>query len=258
MNVYVEVVGEAPIMQFVMGDREEIVSGELVDEAAGKYVYKFVGIEAYNLAEDFSATLILNETEIDSVVYSVEAYLIKLANSDVSDSVKAIIADVIEYAQAAEAYVEKEVGVQDIEGLTPTEYVDLTATDSKKTESTDSSVAVTRVFVDYSENLKLNVIFRADDAENVTVKVNGVEVDFVAIEEGYTIYVVSSDALYVTNAAVKYTFEIFVGETKVQTVVYNLKSYLYEVQNDEDAMSNLLKTAYNLSLSAKAYAAQGE
>ena len=257
MNVYVEVVGDAPIMQFVMGDREELVSGVLVDEATGKYVYKLVGIEAYNLAEDFTATLILNETEIDSVVYSVEEYLIKLASSNVSDSVKAIIADVIEYAQAAEAYVEKEVGVQDIEGLTPTEYVDLTTTDSKKTESTDSSVAVTRAYVDYDGKLNVNVIFRADDAENVTVKVNGVEVDFAAVEEGYTIYVVSSEALYVTNAAVKYTFEIFVGETKVQTVVYNLKSYLYEVQNDEDAMSSLLKAAYNLSLSAKAYS-EGE
>ena len=256
MNVYVEVVGEAPMMKFVMGDREMLVSGTVVDAAIGKYVYKFAGIEAYNLAEDFTATLILDGSEIDSVVYSVEEYLIKLANSNIDNSLKALIADIIEYAQAAEECEEKETGIQDIDGLVATEYSDLTKSDSKKTESTDSSVAITRALVNYEDSLTISVIFRASK-DNVTVLVDGVAVDFVAVEEGSEIYVLTIEDIYMTNVGFKHTVEIYVGEAKVQTLVYSVNSYLYEIQGSEDSMSKLLKAAYNLSVSAKAYS-EGE
>ena len=253
MNVYAEVIGEVPTMKFVMGGEESIVEGVLVGD--NKYLYKLVGINAYELAEEFSATLLLNGEDIDSVVYSVEAYLNKLAVGDISDELKTLIADVIDFAQAAEAHAGVEVGIQDIDGLTATEYVELTQNDSKKTESTNSNVAITSANVSLEDSLMINVMFRANDITSVSVKVNGESVQVYEFEEGSGVYALSIGA-YCTNVNVRYTVEIYVGEDKVQTFKYSVKSYLYEIQgNEDDTLCELLKTAYNLSLSAKAYVA---
>ncbi len=257
MNVFVEVVGEIPTVKFVMGEREAIVEGVLVDEALGKYVYTFKGIAAYELAKEFTATVFVGETQIDSVVYSVESYLNKLASGDISDTLKTLIADVIAYAQEAEEYVGEEIGIQCIDGLVASEYKGVTHSDAVFSNGTDNGVTVTRAYVDYDEALNVVVLFKIDNIENVTVTLNGVEVDLVEFEEGSNIYTLSAQA-HITNVSVRCIVEIFVGGEKVQTVKYSVKSYLYKIQSDkDDPMSELLKAAYNLSLSAKAYS-EGE
>ena len=61
---------------------------------------------------------------------------------------------------------------------------------------------------------------------------------------------------YVSYVSEDGKHEIIIGEEVVQTLKYSVKSYLYEIQdNEEDLMSALLKAAQNLSLSAKAYEA---
>jgi hypothetical protein len=64
-----------------------------------------------------------------------------------------------------------------------------------------------------------------------------------------------SISTYCTNVNVRYTVEICVGDNAVQTLKYSVKSYLYEIQGNEDTLAELLKAAYNLSISAKAYEA---
>ncbi|MBR2337133.1 MAG: hypothetical protein IKA61_04220 [Clostridia bacterium] len=252
MNVFVEVVGDVPTVKFVLGDREEIVEGLMVSE--GKYLYKLTNISASDLATEFTATVLVGGEEVDCVAYSVEAYLNKLVSGDVSEDLKTLIADVIAYAQAVEEYVGVEAGIQSIDGLVASEYVDLTQSDSKQTESKDESATITRVFVDHAMGCNnINVVFAIENIDNVTVLVNGVAAYLVEFEEGMGIYT-ASIGTWITNASVRYTVEVFVGEEKVQTLKYSVKSYLYEIQfSEEDPMSHLLKLAYNLSLSAKAY-----
>ena len=256
MNVYAEVIGDMPSMKFVMGEREVVVSGVLVDATANKYAFVLDAIKAHELAETFTATLFIGETVIDSVEYSVEAYLNKLAAKDaLSDELKTLIADIIVYGQAAEAAAGMDGGIQSIEGLVPTEHVDLTEGDSTKTTSKDPDVSITKAFVEYDGNGNIVVLFRAADVSNVVVTVNGVEVDFNLLEDAVGVYKVVSGDIFVTNTKVKYTFKIFVDGTEVQRIVYNQQSYVYEVQNDGSVIGELMKAMYNLSNSAKTYIA---
>ena len=253
MNVYVEVVGDMPSMKFVMGDREEVVQGVLVDEVAGKYVFVLGGIKACDLAETFTATLFIGETVIDSVEYSVEAYLNKLAAKDgLRDEYKAVIADIIAYAQMAEERAGKEDGIQSIDGLVASEFVDLTESDKKITTSKDEDVAVTSVRVEYGESAKIAVLFRAVDVSKVTVTINNVQVNFALFEDTLDVYKVVSEDLCLTNTGVNYVVKIFVDGKEVQRVVYDHNSYIYEVQGDaQNEVADFAKVLYNLSKSLK-------
>ena len=256
MNVYVEVVGDMPSMKFVMGDREEVVQGVLVDEVAGKYVFVLGGIKACDLAETFTATLFIGETVIDSVEYSVEAYLNKLAAKDgLRDEYKAVIADIIAYAQMAEERAGKEDGIQSIDGLVASEFVDLTESDKKITTSKDEDVAVTSVRVEYGESAKIAVLFRAVDVSKVTVTINNVQVNFALLEDTLDVYKVVSEDLCLTNTGVNYVVKIFVDGKEVQRVVYDHNSYIYEVQGDaQNEVADFAKVLYNLSKSLKSVA----
>ncbi len=259
MNVYVEVVGDVPSMKFVMGGREVVANGVLVDVTIGKYVYKLTDIKASELAEEFTATLFIGERVIDSVDYSVEAYLNKLAlREDLSEELKTLIADVIVYGQKAEEIAGKESGIQEIDGLVASEFEELTESDEKTSSSKHEDVAITNVHVEHGETAKIAVVFRAVDATNVTVTVNGEEVEFALVEDAVGIYKVVTGDLFVTNTDVDYVVRILVDGTEIQWVVYDYNSYIYEVQDDEDnEFIDLVKAIYNVSKSAKAYS-EGE
>ena len=260
MNVYVEVVGDMPSMKFVMGEREVVVQGVLVDEVAGKYVFVLGGIKACDLAETFTATLFIGETVIDSVEYSVEAYLNKLATKDgLSDAYKTLIADIIVYGQKAEEFAGKDTGIQDIDGCVASEFVDLTESDKKITNSKDEDVNVTKAYVEYDGNARIAVLFRAVDVSKVTVTINNEQVDFALLEDAIDVYKVVTENLSLTNTGVNYVIKIFVDGKEVQRVVYDQNSYVYEVQGEtENELCEIVKAIYNLSVSAKESIADNE
>ena len=260
MNVYAEVIGDMPEMRFVMGDREVVVQGILVNADANKYVFVFSGIKACDLAETFSATLFIGETVIDSVEYSVEAYLNKLAVKDgLSEAYKTLIADIIVYGQKAEEFAGKDTGIQDIDGCVASEFVDLTESDKKITISKDEDVYVTKAYVEYDGNARIAVLFRAVDVSKVTVTINNEQVDFALLEDAIDVYKVVTENLSLTNTGVNYVIKIFVDGKEVQRVVYDQNSYVYEVQGEtENELCEIVKAIYNLSASAKESIADNE
>lgn len=255
MNIYVEVIGQVPQMRFTMKERSVTVDGSLADESTNKYVYTFEGIAADQLADSFTATVLEGEEAVDSLQYSVEAYLLALSETEIDGTLKTLIADIVAYAQAAEEKIERtEKGIQTISGLVPSAYSELTASDFEKSVSTDETVEIASVGVVYTGENKIVFRFVAASTEKLTVKINGETVEFTPVEEGNVVYEARSDAIYANGGDNVYTVTLLIGDSVVQTASYSIKSYAYQMQNSEDTLAaDYAKALYNYNLSLKAY-----
>ena len=256
MNVYVEVVDEhVPQMQFTMGETVVVAEGVLVNAKLNKYVYRMDNIAAYDLATECSIRLFIEEKEIDSMLYSIEAYLNALSKKEISDDLKTLIADIVVYGQAAEAYVGKKGGIQTIEGLSATQYTGLTETDYKKSASLNDGIEITSVNVVCADVNSLAIRFTSTIEGTPTVKINGNVVAFTEVEAGSGVYEIKSKALYVAGCDDRFKVTISVDDNVVQTLIYSVESYVYEKQNSSNQTeAKYAKALYNCSLALKAYA----
>ena len=253
MNVYVGVVGETvPSMQVSFDGNVETVNGLPVGESLNKYVYRVENISAYQLASTFSLILFEDEEEVDSMTSSVEEYLVALSQKEISADLKTLIADIVAYGQAAEEMAGVESGIYTIDGLTATEYADLYTTDYKKSSSLQNGVEITTVYVSGVEANHLTIRFAAK--ETPIVKINGNVVSFVEVEEGSGIYEAHTDAVALIGCGDRFKVTLSVGETVVQTLIYSVKSYVYEKQNsNNETEKNYAKALYNCSVSLQRY-----
>ena len=256
MNVYVEVVDEhVPQMQFTMGETVVVAEGVLVNAKLNKYVYRMDNIAAYDLATECSIRLFIEEKEIDSMLYSIEAYLNALSKKEISDDLKTLIADIVVYGQAAEAYVGKKGGIQTIEGLSATQYTGLTETDYKKSAFLNDGIEITSVNVVCADVNSLAIRFTSTIEGTPTVKINGNVVAFTEVEAGSGVYEIKSKALYVAGCDDRFKVTISVDDNVVQTLIYSVESYVYEKQNSSNQTeAKYAKALYNCSLALKAYA----
>lgn len=256
MNIYVNVVGEAiPVMQVSAGEAAETVEGTLVDETLNKYVYRVENISADSLAVFFTIDLLEGEDTVDSMVYSVETYLVALSKKEISNELKTLIADIVSYGQAAEKLSGKENGIQTIGGLTATSYSDLTETDRKQSENAKKGVEITSVYLSGVSDNRAVIRFTAEESENLIVKINGNTVAFYEVETGSGIYEAQTDAIYVVGCNDRFKVTISVGGEVAQTLIYSARSYVYEKQNSANiAEADYAKSLYNCSISLKAYA----
>ena len=256
LNFFVTAVeGDEPTMQFTFAGETQTVAGTLVDEAARKYVYRLENIAACDLATDVEIALLSGEKTVDRMVYSVERYLNALAKQDISDALKAVIADVVAYAQAAEALAGKQDGLQTIDVGPTREYEEMYETDFRQSASKQAGVEMTAQYVAAADANRLAVRFLADSTEGLTLEVNGVAVDFAEVEEGCGIYAWESDALDLLACADRFKIVILQNGEVVQTTIYSVKSYVYEMQTSAwETVANYWKALYNCFQTLTAYA----
>lgn len=256
LNIYVKVIGDVlPTMQVSSNERAETLEGELVDEELNKYVYKVRNISATELSTVFVFRLIEGDACVDELECSAEGYLVALSQKEISAQLKTLIADIVCYAQAAEALVGKEDGVRAIDGLAASVYTDLTETDYKKTQGAKAGVEITSVYLSAAENNRITIRFTAESVENLVVKINGKTVEFKEAEAGSGVYQAQTDSLYIAGCNDRVKVVISLGETSAQTLIYSVKSYVYEKQNGNDEeMAAYVKALYNCSAALSAYA----
>lgn len=259
LNFYVTVVeGDSPTMQFVMAGETQIVDGVVVEEASRKYVYRLENIPAYAVATDVEVTLFSGEKMVDRMTYSVERYLNALAAQEISPQLRTLIADVVAYAQAAEAFLEAGDGAQTIEGTQATEYEELYETDFRQSASREAGVSMTAQYVAAGEDNRMTVRFVASSLEGLTIEINGVAASFTEVEEGSGVYEWQSDALFLSACGNRFKIVLKRGETVVQTTIYSVKSYVQEQQSSaNEEKANYWKALFNLVGSLTAYA-EGE
>ena len=251
------------------------VTGDVFDEilygtpTGNEKEYAFVLDKVFPqyMGEMFDMELYCDGILADSIHdYSMVKYLKNIFNNTSSDKLKIFIADILEYGTAAQIYTshdaENPVNMM-LEGLKPTQFVDVTSSDVSISETTSDkySFKSASVLCDYKNNFIIK--FKAEDLSKVDIRVNGVvnPKDKIQVQDGSLgLYAFYSEDLFATQFNDIFTFELLVDGKVVQTLTYSLKSYVYSKQNEMDENNNLTATAlltralYNYGLSGTEYA----
>ena len=261
MNYYATVDGAYTDLkaQFTIAGDVIEVDGEY-DTKTGRYVFS-LALPPQCMADNISAVLLSGETEIARMDnYSVRDYAINNLNETNDEKLKALLYELLRYGAAAQQYTAYNTGDLATTGVSLPEAADVNATDTysltnhiENGTADDYPVYINAVGVRFENVNKIYVKFNAT-AENVSVRISrgGVEVETIALNDT----ILYTNEIYATAFDEVFTFEVFVGETKTQTLTYSVNSYVANraATGSTDAMTDLAKALYLYGEAAKAYA----
>ena len=246
-----------PTVRFSMGERS-FIAELTATETAGNYIAKFVGIGPHQMTEIIDAELLIGESVVAAHRdYTLREYAEELISAYAENEyIVALLSDMLDYGAAAQNYRDNRTddlanaGIESGEELLP-ETTDLTL-DGEGSEEVYFKAA--GVWFDNVNKIYVKTV----GLENATVKAykDGAEVAL-TVKDG----IVYTEAIYAIGFADVYTFELYVGEEKIQTLTYSVNSYVYSMMNNTEAdgetlteMALLARALYNYGVSAVQYA----
>ena len=253
-------------MRFTVEDKTIVVSGV---KEGDEYVYAFTGIGPQAMGVNIKAELVLDgEVLASKDEYSVEQNLKNLLGKSAEalglttgkyEAMKTLIADLLAYGAASQIYVDYNTDALVNAGVEGASALKTLGDEWNKlpTESTDETIDLISAGLFFTNTNKLYFLFKAEGIteNNFKVKVNNEEYtlsDFEAYESNYVLF---TDDIVATELDTVYTVELVKNGETVQTLEYGVYAYIYDMQNsDNEAMATLVKTLYNYSVSADAYA----
>lgn len=255
MNYYVYL-GEGftnATMTFVMsnGKSAEGVTG-VYDEAKNIYIFTFDKLPPQTMGDTINATLKLGDEVLAELNgYSIKAYAQELLNDETSgDELLQLVSDMLHYGAAAQTYRNyktNELVTDGVNGLLMASAAAPKKTDMTIDRSESETVGFTAVGVWFDYNNKIYVKLSA--VEGVKLVVNGTAVDLTD-----TTYM--TDAILATEFDKVFTFELYEDDTLVQTLTYNISSYVLAMKDSTNAsMTALADALYAYGKSAEAYVA---
>lgn len=244
-------------MRFTVNDKTTVVAlnSEKTD-ADGEYLFA-LGLAPQCMTDTVKAELLLDgEIVASKAEYSIRAYADALLeeyagmSDDASVKLTTLVTDMLHYGAAAQTYRNYKTDTlanAGIAGDASSEIPDSTdkllVTEENVTLGDVYFTGVTVRFDNFNR-----IVIHVNSAENATVKVDGRALAF----DGNTVY---TEPIYATAFDKVYAFELYDGETLVQTLYYSVSSYVYSMQSSENAaMKNLATALYNYGVSTKAYA----
>ena len=97
-----------------------------------------------------------------------------------------------------------------------------------------------------------------DGVNKIRVKVNSIENAFISINGGEKTELESTtyetDGILATEFDKEFTFQLYYGETLMQTLTYSVNAYAYKMK-DHESMGDLATALYRYGVSAEAYIA---
>ncbi|MBQ8416805.1 MAG: hypothetical protein IJX13_07940, partial [Clostridia bacterium] len=273
MNYYVSIYDPTPlkegqrlVMQCTMNGKTVAVYANqaLVD---GEYVFAFQGIAPQQMTDLIDATLVVVDEngEVINILVEKKGYSVKqnaeallTAHKDDAALVQ-LVTDLLTYGAAAQNYKDynngdpadlANAGVQNLG--TPSVALPTDAENVKKLTThveTLGNVYFTSATVWFDSVNKIGVTLST--TEDVVLKVNGEAVELT----GTTYY---TDAIYATGFDTVYTFELYEGDTLVQTLTYSVSAYVYAMMDKTEGsqlteMAELARALYRYGVSAVAY-----
>ncbi|MBQ9805384.1 MAG: hypothetical protein IJW49_02590 [Clostridia bacterium] len=249
-------------MEFTFGGKTvSIPAGEANED--GKYTFAFTGIAPHQMGDTLKAELKNGETVIASKEsYSVKEYLqsvLTLYKDDTTGTGKALVqlaTDLLTYGAASQTYQSYNTDALVTSGVenmgTPSTKAP-SESDFSIDTSLSNTLSFTAVGVWFGNVNKIYVKLSSTENATLVVKKNGTEIDtcteFVTVNGG-TGYM--TGAIYATGFDNLYTFELYEGETLVQTLTYSISSYVYEMQSNTE-MAPLANALYRYGVSSEAY-----
>lgn len=246
---------------FTVNGKDQVV--EAVLQADGRYLFKCTGIGPHQMGDTIEAKFFYDGALVLEDNDWTVAKNLKALYEDASEELKTLIADTLAYGAAAQTYLgynEDNLVTDGFEGAVsealPTEGDNVRDYSEPLYNPTNSETyAYVSAFGVLFDNLN-KVYFKVvtNDVENVTVTINGVEVELVAVEGKENVYYAYSAALAPTEYADTLELVIALDGEEVQNATYSLNSYTFAKANDETAMGALATALYRYGKSVVAYA----
>ncbi len=242
------------VMYFTMSNGKTAEVTGVYDEESGMYVFTFDKLPPQTMGDTIDAVLKLDDVVLEKMKgYSIKAYAEYVLNNTLYENnteLLQLVSDILHYGAAAQQYTGYKtdepvnVGVDNIKSAssaTPEQ------TDKTINQSVSQTVGFTSVGVCFDYNNRIYV--KLSTTENVKLVVNGEEVTL----DGTTYM---TDGILATEFGKVFTFELYEGETLVQTLTYSVRSYVLDMQNSQnEKMTALANALYAYGKSAEAYMA---
>ena len=258
---------ENPYMEFEFNGETYTVTEYFIDEN-GLYCFAFKDIAPQYMGQTISATLYATKDGTEENVSSscsILAYCkTLLTNYASNDKIVALVSDLLVYGAKAQVYA----GNTD---ALVTEGLELNASTFSALDASYNDLALSGEASDvaswksvgmYLENdMSLKLGFKAASTEGLTVEITvkgkTTVIDASELAPVNGVYTIYFDGILAVDfdEAVTAVFKLD-GEQIGQTLTYSANSYIYYMQNSEDAaLADLVKALYNYGESAKNYPA---
>ena len=257
VNYYVSNSNADAVMYFTFNGKTYDVAGELQTNGkyAGKYKYTLDNIPPQCMTDNISAVLMNGEVELDKLEeYSIQTYAQNmLNNAEPSDKLKQLVSDMLRYGAAAQNYKPYKTGnlatdgVENLIAASDAVAPEVTASPVKNPEIDSYPVYFTGATVWF------------DGVNKIRVKVSSIENAFISLDYGETKVALESttyetEGILATEFDKEFTFQLYYGETLMQTLTYSVNAYAYKMK-DHESMGDLATALYRYGVSAEAYIA---
>ena len=261
--------GEKLAMQFTMNGKTETVYANEARSDDGEYVFEFKRIAPQCMADLIDATLIVEGENGETVktLASKEGYSVRdnaealLDRYPDDEALTQLVVDMLAYGAAAQNY--RDHNTENLANkFFPSEFYPVSGkvpekSDNTITPSTSGTAYFTAATVWFDNVNKIGIKLSTTKDVKLIVKIGedtvGTTYENLKDTTFYT------DAIYATDFDTVYTFELYEGDTLVQTLTYSVASYVHAMMDKEDGQGNptemaeLAKALYGYGASAKAY-----
>ncbi|MBQ9112760.1 MAG: hypothetical protein IJY08_04185, partial [Clostridia bacterium] len=242
-----EHVGKEITVRFTVNGNEAVEEVQTPD-ASGEYAF-VVKIYPQMLADNIKAEILVDGVVLESATkdnYSAKQYLLDLmALNPNNEKLKTLISNILVYGEETQKYR----GEYNSENPILDEATKAIITPTSKTPTvnsallTDSTSTVGTKFyqsgIYISNTNKLYFTFVSNDIDNVSVKINGKDVEYqkyTTIEGVGDVYIVFTDELYANQLdANHYAVSLYDGDTLVQLYNYCAQDYVYAMKDHATA-----------------------
>ncbi|MBE6558225.1 MAG: hypothetical protein E7661_04355 [Ruminococcaceae bacterium] len=240
------------VMYFTMSNGKTAEVTGVYDETSGMYVFTFDKLPPQTMGDTIDAVLKLDDVVLENMKgYSIKAYAEYVLNNTLYENnteLLQLVSDILHYGAAAQQYTgykTDEPVTEGVDNLLAASVAIPENSDMTIDESASTTVGFTAVGVWFDYHNRIYV--KLSTIENVKLVVNGKEVELTD-----TTYM--TEGILATEFDKIFTFELYEGETKVQTLTYSVGSYVTAMQNSTNPnMTALANALYAYGKSAEAY-----
>ena len=253
------------------GNTVIIKAGE--KNADGYYIFAFTGITPQCMGDEIIAELVILDADdnVVSILSTKSEYSVKvnaqslLTNNADNTALVTTVSDMLAYGEAAQIYTGYNTDVlitSDVTGMNPSTALPTASDNVTKLTSSDSVAGsgFRTAYLFFSNYNRIRIGLMAQSEITVVIKKDGVTVGEQTFAISASTQYLDTDPIYATEFADTYTFEMYEGDTLMQTLTYSVNSYLYNNMNKTDtstgeltSMASLARALYRYGASCLAY-----
>ena len=240
---------------FLVDGYEKTVAVEDFDQN-GLYLFKLAGITPAKMNESIRATLTVNGEVVDTLDYTIKAYLDAVKAQNTNEKTLALVDALLVYGAAAQQYVNGSTAgfdAETVEALATLRAIEKSAITYEKT-----GTGIEQFAMNLSGSFYLRAGIVVDDATGMTLEVGGKSYGVANYApDANGIRAIVCDSFTATELDQPVTFTLKQNGEIVGTLTVNANAYLYLAsQNTSESLAALAKAIYAYGAAAEAYAAK--